>query len=366
MSFHRKFLIALISLLIPFSAVGAAQAANETVSAETILKPRSGSFYKEKAVSSDLELDVVVTPGSGQVLVDPLKNVKVTFPAGMTFSANNKVCTDSQLNSQSPLGSPKTIIDACQSSVVGTGTATILLFRQVAHPLDDPILVAFNAGKTANGQAKLKIYGFSKGTGVGILMTGVLKGRVLDIAIPVLSYDSAVANFNLAFPGPKLDRPDIGISTQGHNPNYVQAICATGSQVTEATFQLGTRDPSTGEDTGPTSTKVAPTSTKPCNGIAGKAKLGGVKVKGPNAVKNGRKGAFKVTVKNNGTATAKKVVVTTNRGGKGKAGNIAPGKSKTVTVKVKIKGKKGKKVAVKFTAKAGKVKASAAKKVRVK
>lgn len=365
MSFHKKFLIALISLLVPFSAVSAAQAANESVSAESTLTPRSGSFYKDKTVASNLKLDVVVTPGTGEATVDPIKNVKVTFPDGMTFKPNNNICPDSKLNSQSPLGSPQTIVDSCQSAVVGTGTATILLFRQVSAPLADPILVAFNAGKTSSGQPKLKIYGFSKGTGVGILMTGTLKGEVLDIAIPVLSYDSAVSNFNLNFPGEKLDRPDINISTEGHDPNYVQAKCVNGKQVTNAVFELGTRDPATGADFGPTTQKTAPTTTKNCSGQAGKAKLGVTKLAGPNAVKNGKTGTFKITLKNNGTATAKNVVVTTNVGGKGKGGNIAPGATKTVAVKVKIKGKRGKKVNVKFTAKSGNVKVAKAKKVKV-
>lgn len=365
MSFHKKFLVALLSLLVPFSAVGVAQAANETVAAESNLTPRKGSFYKEKAVASNLRLDVEITPGAGQALVDPMKNVKVTFPAGMTFAPNKAICPDSKLNLQSPLGSPKTIVDNCSNAVVGTGTAVILLARQVAAPLSDPFLVAFNAGKTGQGQPKMKIYGYSKGTGVGILMEGTLRGRVLDIAVPVLSYDSAVSNFNLEFPGPVLTPEGLGFTTQGKNPNYVQAKCVN-PQVTNAVFELGTRNPSTGAPISPTVTKTAPTSSKPCNGLPGKAKLKAMKVKGPNAVKNGRKGVFRITVKNNGTATAKNVVVTSSRGGKGKGGKIAPGKTKTITVKTKIRGKKGRKVAVRFTAKSGKVKSAIVKKVRVK
>ena len=112
MSFLKKFLIALVALLIPFSAASAAQAANESVTADTSLTPRSGSFYKEKTVASNLKLNVVVTPGAGQATADPVKNVKVTFPQGMTFRPDSKVCPDSKLNSQSPLGSPSTIVNA--------------------------------------------------------------------------------------------------------------------------------------------------------------------------------------------------------------------------------------------------------------
>ena len=211
----------------------------------------------------------------------------------------------------------------------------------------------------------MKIYGYSKGTGVGILMTGTLKGRVLDIAIPVLSYDSAIANFNLEFPGPSRNWSDISVSTQGHNPNYVQALCSSSPLVTNAVFELGTRDPATGADTSPTTTKTAPTSNEACSGKAGKAKVSAKVSKKPNAVKNGKKGAFKITVKNSGTASAKNVVITAP-GAKVKGGKIAPGKSKTYNVKAKVKGKKGKKVTVKFTIKGKGVSAKATAKVKVK
>ena len=83
-----------------------------------------------------------------------------------------------------------------------------------------------------------------------------------------------------------------------------------------------------------------------------KAKLS-VKVKGPAAVRSGAKGAFKVTVSNNGTGIAKGVKITATGGGKGTAGNINPGAKKTVTVKTKVTGRKGSKKTLTFTAKGG-------------
>jgi hypothetical protein len=361
MSNAKKVAIALIAMLIPFTAVASANAAGETVSAKTELSPRKGNFYKQVNVASNLRLDVEVIPGQGQPTVEPLKNVRVTFPAGMTFRANNKICPDSKLNEQSSLGDPKAIVDACQNAVVGTGTAKLLLARGVNNLLSDPILVAFNAGKAKNGAPKLKIYGYSKGTGVGILMTGQLQNRVLDIAIPVLSYDSAVKNFDLNFPGPVLDRQaELGFVTQGKDPNYVQARCASSPLVTNAVFKLGQRNPSTGADSGPTYTVESPTTTQACKGLAGKAKLN-AKAKGPKGkVKRGRKAAFKVTVSNKGTATAKAVKVTA-AGGKANAGNIAPGKSKTVTVRAKVT-----RPVVKFTIKGKGVSAKASARVKLK
>jgi len=369
MSHAKKYLALFIALLVPFAFVSSAQATGESVAATTTLTPNGGKFYKEAQVSSKLKIDGVVTPAPGAVTMNSLKNLKISFPAGMGFKPNSNICPDSKLNENSNLAvGPMAIKNLCPKAVVGTGTAVIYLARVVNNPatkLTDPVLVAFNAGKNNQGQPMLKIYGYSKATGVGILMEAALKNQVLDIAVPVLTSDSAVGELHLDFPG-SVTIPDQG-TIKGQDPNYVQAKCGTGSLVTNATFVLGQRDYATKQPIpGTEETIVAPTTNQSCTGLAGKAKLGGLKVKGPGAVKNGRKGTYKVTVKNTGTATAKNVVVTSSRGGKGKGGNIAPGKSKTIAVKTTIRGKKGRKVAVKFTAKSGNVKAAVTKKVRVK
>jgi hypothetical protein len=367
----KKYVAIAIAMLVPVAAVANANAAGETVNATTTLQPRSGPFYKQVTVASNLKIKVdVTTPGTSEY-VNPMKNVKITFPAGMAFRPNNKktpVCSDAKLSETSNLSDPAGVVSACSKSVVGTGTAAIWLAKRNAPNflIPDPILIAFNGGTNNQGQAKIKIYGYSKTTNVGILMAGTLKGSVLDIAVPVLSNDSAVKTFDLEFPGPQLSRPDLNVNVRGSDPNFVQAKCASSPLKTNSVFQLGERVYPSGTPTSPTTTVYSPETTQACNGVAGKPKLKVVKVKGPNAVKNGRKGIFRVTVKNRGTATAKHVVVTSSRGGKGKGGNIAPGKTRTVKVKVKIRGKKGRKVAIRFTAKAGKVKASAVKKVRVK
>ncbi len=371
MHYLKKPLAFLLALIVPMALAASAQAAGESVTATTKITGKAGKLYKDAQVAADLTIHAEVTtpPSSAKVL--PMKNVKVTFPAGMTFQPNNKktpVCADGKLNDQSDLSDPSGVLNACKSSVVGTGTAAIYLAKnnQPNYLIEDPILIAFNAGTNNQGQAKLKIYGYSKRTNVGILMNGALNGSVLDIAVPVLSNDSAVKYFDLEFPGPALTRPELGIDTKGLDPNYVQAKCSSSPLKTNASFELGERSYPGGQPIGPTTEVASPETYQDCVASAGKAKLGGMKVKGPKAVKNGRKGTFKVTVRNNGTATAKKVVVTTNRGGKAKAGNIPAGKAKTVRIKVKVKGRKGGKVAIKFTAKSGKVKASVKKKVRIK
>lgn len=251
----QKMLAVLIAVLVPFSAFAAssAQAAGEKVSAQTRVTPNGGKFFKKKKVPSRLAVNAVVTPGGP--VVNPTKRINLVFPAGMTFRPNRNVCPDKKLSPSSSLGSPSAILAACKRAVVGTGTAKIYLAKNQASPLDDPILIAFNAGKTRKGQPKVKIYGYSKDTGVGVLMQATLKGRSLNIAIPVLSFDSAVGEFRLQIPGPVLNRPELGIKTKGKNKRYVMASCPRSPLVTSSTFFLGQRNPSTGAPTSGT-TKV--------------------------------------------------------------------------------------------------------------
>src|SRR5690606_19469336 len=145
---------------------------------------------------------------------------------------------------------------------------------QKSLPLSDPVLIIFNAGRDAQGNAKIKIYGYSKQTTVGILMQGSLRNGVLDIAVPVLSADSAVQFFTLQIPGPVLDRPDLDINIKGLDPNFAKTTCpASGKWFTKAQFQLGERSVSTGQPTSPTVTVDAPDSSENCQGIKGKARL---------------------------------------------------------------------------------------------
>ena len=367
----KKLVATFVALMASLALVASAQASNESAVVKTTATPRSGSFYQSYPVPANLVIDAQVNVPAGTPTILPLKKSKVTFPSQVSFHLNPKmpVCTESKLNEQSALGSPSEILADCKQSVVGTGTATLNLFKNTSAPLDDPILIMFNAGTSSSGNAKIKIYGFSKGTGVGILMRGEVKGGVLSVAVPVLSYDSATSVYQFNLPGDgkdtALNRPEIGVVAKGLDPNYVKATCpSSGKLVTNGVLTLGERDPATGADTGPETDVKSPTETQSCTGMAGKAKLSG-KAKGPSKVKNGAKGTFKVTIKNNGTAVAKSVKVTA-AGGKASAGNIPAKGSTTVKVKAKVKGKKGKKVTVKFTIKGKGVSAKATAKVKVK
>jgi len=367
----KRLAAAFVALAAALGLAGTAQAAVESVALSVDATPISGKFYREAKKPANVEISARVDVPPGTPTVTPTKNIRVFFPKSVAMVPNNKktpVCTDAKLSQTSQLSSPSSVMAACGDSVVGTGRAVLYAARNANAVLDSPILVAFNAGVANNGNPKLKIWGFAFQTNYGILMeTQLEKSGLMNIHVPPLSFDSATKDFQLRFPGPLLDQPESGVKTQGKDPNYVRVACPAGSLTSRAIFDLQWISIDTGQPMGPEeSVETAPYTDNCGQVLAGKAKLGGVKVKGPNAVRNGAKGTFRVTVKNNGTATAKNVVVKTNRGGKAKAGKIAPGASKTVRVKVKIKGKKGRKVAVRFTAKSGKVKAGAVKRVRVK
>ncbi len=368
----KKLVAIVVALVASLTVAATAQAAGETVVGTTKVTPRSGSLYQNAAVPVNLEIRAEVNTPPSSPKVNPLKNTKITFPKGLTFNPNNKKtppCTEDMLNEQSDLSDSGGVVKACEDSVVGTGTSAIFLAKnnQPNYLIEDPILVIFNAGKDSQGRAMVKIYGYSKRTNVGILMHGTLIGQVLDVAVPVLSNDSAVQYFQFDLPGSGLNRPEVGVVTKGHDPNYVKAICpSNGNLVTNSEFILGERSYPGGQDIGPETTVDSPPTSQPCTGKIAKPKLK-VKVKGPKAVKRGKKTTFKVTIKNAGVATAKGVKVTVSGGkGKGKAGNIVGGKSKTVKVKVKVTGRKGSKKKLTFTAKGGGAKAKAKIKVRVK
>lgn len=364
----KAFAIA-VAAFVSLLMVSTAQAANEEPVAKTTIKPQLKSLFKKTATPVDLTIRADVDSPATEVKIMPMKNTLIKFPKGINFNPkpNMPVCTDAKLNAQSALGDPAAVVNDCKDSVVGTGTSTILLFQSKAAALDDPILVIFNAGKSANGNPKIKIYGYSQGTTVGILMTGELKNGVLDVAIPVLSYDSSVKYYQFDIPGKTLNRPELNVKAKGLDQTYVTATCPTGVLKTDGEFTFGTRDPGTGQDTSPEYTISSPETTQNCKGLPGKpsAKLS-LKVKGPAKVKSGKKGTFKVTLKNTGVLDATGVKVTSTGGGKASAGTIKAGKSKTVNVKAKVSGRKGAKKTLVFKAKGKGVSAKATAKVTVK
>ncbi len=347
-------IVGVACLIVALAGVGSASAASETITLTTSTVPLAGKLFKEVRVPVNSSLSVEVHTPDAAPKVNPLKRSVMKFPTDLTYNPNNRVtpvCKDSQLNEQSNLAAGvAAIVGLCPKSVIGTGTAAIYLAK-VHLPetlISDPQMVIFNAGRDSKGNAKMKIYAYSKATNYGILMSGSLTPQgIQDVAIPVLSNDSATARFTLSIPGPPLEVEKPGGGTmivKGQDPNYARAKCSTGEWVTGGTFTLGERTFPAGTDTGPEIELEATPYETTCDGKSGQARLGNAKASGPKLLKRGRSRIFRVSVRNNGTATAKDIKVTVSGSGKGqaRAANIAPGKSLTIPVKVKVTGPKGK------------------------
>ena len=334
------------------SMAGGASASGEVASEPVLtMTPQSGSLFTDVKKPVDWRIAVQITapfPANPKVL--PIKRVTVNFPKDMTFNpkASTPVCPNSAVGPP-PVNlsvDPNEVIARCPQAVLGNGTAQLYLAQAnsaTGTNLKDPVLIVFNGGKNSKGQAVLKIYGYSKQTGAGIYMEGALVNGELDLRIPVLSLDSSVGEFNLNIPG--TNAPEA--NRRGVDKSYVQARCSSGKWLTNATFELGSRD-TAGNPIGPTNTLEAPQGSTECQGKAG-SKFGSVKVKGPAKAKKGKKTTYKVTVKNAGASTIKNVKVkASGKGAKGSAGGVSIAKGKSKTIKVKVKFSKKGKIKTKF------------------
>jgi len=381
MKFNKKLTAIVASVAVSafamLSMAGPASAANEAATASLKMDPLSGSLYKDAFKPVNWQVQTNVTVPAGSTTIEPMKVADLQNPNGqLTFNPDPKmpVCPDNKIGPGLVSVPVEQAIAACPKSIIGNGLAKFALGQFTAASRDGVILV-FNGGKQTSGslkgQPRIKIYAYSYDTGVGLYTEGALsKTGQLYFDIPPLTADSSVTSLNISIPGKTTDlfvaSKNITVTLPpGQDKNYAQAKCTTNSWPFKATFQLGDRD-TAGQPSGPTTTLVSDTTT-PCSGATGAAKFGALKIKGPASVKAGKKGTYKVTVKNAGTATAKggKLAVS-GKGVKGKAsfGNLAAGASKTVTVKVKFT-KKGK-FKAKFKASAGKASKTATKSVKVK
>lgn len=362
----------IVAVAATLGLASTASASGEVAATQVTLNPNKGSFYKGGNVPAEFQMSGTITapfPANPQVL--PIKQIALKLPEGTKFNAatsNTPVCPDSKIGPNVNLSiSPSAAAALCPKSVIGNGTAELYLARNnsAAGPtLKDPVLIAFNGGKTSTGQSLIKIYGYSQLTNYGVYITAIPDGDTLNVIVPRLSFDSAVGHLQLNIPGTNNADPAL----RGKDPNYVTARCSTGTLLSSATFTLGTRDDS-GNPSSPDSTVSSPETSQPCTGKAGAppAAFANLKVKGPKSVKKGKKGTFKVTIKNTGVGAGKATVTVSGKGVKGKAsaGNIAPGASKTVKVKVKFTKKGTAKAKFKVAAKGAKAKTKVLK-VKVK
>ena len=361
------------------SLAGPANAANETAASSLKMDPISGTLYKESFRPVNWQVETKINVPPGQTTIEPMKVADLGMPAGqLTFNPDPKmpVCGDDKIGPGLVSITVPKAIEQCPNSIIGNGLAKFALSQQTALARDG-VEIVFNGGLVASGVnaglPRIKIYAYSYDTNVGLYTEAVLKkdGK-LYFDIPPLTADSSVTSLNLNIPG-KVESLFVASKNltvelpKGQDSNFAQAICKTGSWPYTATFTLGDRDTQGNPIPNTPIVTLPVSSTTPCVGAAGAAKFTALKLKGPASVKKGKKGVYKVTVKNVGTATAKGVKVkASGKGvsGVGNGGNIAPGKSKVVTVKAKF-AKTGR-ISATFKASAGKVSKSIKKVVRVK
>lgn len=337
-----------VAAFMSLSLAGPASAANETATVGLTMTPQSGQLSTTQPRPVDWRVNVEVKAPASSAQVQPMKRVKASFPKNMSFNpkSNTPVCPDSQIGPKSNLSfPPDTVIARCPDAVLGNGTAGLYLAKNnspAGPTLIDPVLIVFNGGTNSKGQAVIKIYGYSQGTGAGIYMEGALVNDVLDIKIPVLTYDSAVGDFNLNIPGSNAPQ----VNRRGVDKTYVKTTCSTGTWLTNAKFTLGTRN-TAGSATSPDYGVDAPQASTSCHGVKTQSgKFANLKVKGKSKVKKGKKYTYKVKVKNRGNANIKHVKVVVNgKGVKGKKkvklGTLKKGHAKWAKLKLKFK-KKGK------------------------
>ena len=331
---HRN--LKAIGLALVGSLVMAAGASAAPTAATSVGIAGQGSLYKEVKKPVNLSLNADITPGAGDTTLLPLMEASFNLPTDLSFNPdpNMPVCTE--VNAGNSNFSGATAISLCPNSIVGDGTANIMLAGQVAALITDPELTIFNGGVDSSGGGILAIHAYSASTNAGIFMTGAIQNGTLDVLIPRLTADSATSTFTLNIPG-----------TQGQDKGYAEATCKTGTYTSSATLTLGNRS-SGGVVSNETSLNT-PAEDTTCTGLAGSAKLNKVVVSGPKKVKKGKKATYKVKITNNGTATAKGVRLKVSGKGvsaKSSARTVAAGKTKTV--KVKLKPKKTGKVKLTF------------------
>jgi len=349
----KRYLIPVAaSLVLGASTVSAATA--ETVSSKTEIKPRGGLSKSERR-PVDVHLEARVTADPGATKIRELVNAKLNLPKDLTFSTKGtEVCRKDigQGNPENANRPTEAVVAECPNSVVGGGTAVIHVAGLVASAVKDPVLTVFNGGEDKSGNPILLIHGYSASVlpgGHGVPMKGVLRNGVLDVSVPTLAANSAVSEFTFDLPG-----------KVGKDPKYSLAKCSSGQWVSNAVLTLGTYNSNTGtyikEDLATAKT------TQECKGSGssggGKAAIAVPKVKGPGMVRAGKRGTYKVTIKNIGGRPVKGLKVSaTGRGVKGAraVGTVKAGRSATTKVKVRF-AKRGT-IKVKFKAAGKAVKA---------
>ena len=268
----RMVVVLVLTIGCSIVATTGARAADETVTTESTFFPINGPFHPDTFTPSNWKFSAEVkAPYPDSETVQPLKRLRIGFPPDAELQIHDSVtppCSDNKIGPATNLNFPPDIIVArCPKSVLGNGTAGLYLAggNSGAGPtLRDVVLVVFYGGENDQGDPKIKIYGYSAQTGVGLYLHGIWDGSTLDLAIPRITFDTGIGELTLDLPGSNSPIEN----RRGQDPEVVRAKCSTGSFATSADFTLGTRD-SDGLPTSPETDIQAPESIMSCSGTPG-------------------------------------------------------------------------------------------------
>jgi hypothetical protein len=192
----RKHLIWVLGLMVAFATVAFASFASAAVNTQEItaaVTPKK--LPKSERAPISLNVNVFATnPGNEQQIPNPTTLALVDFDKDLKFQQKGyPTCDPTQFGSQSTVQDVK---DACPDSVVGSGTATVVLKSGPGLP---PLTVhAETVGANVKGN-KVLLHSYTKEAG-GVPLVGSFKkstggskyGQMLSTPVPPLAGGAGV------------------------------------------------------------------------------------------------------------------------------------------------------------------------------
>jgi hypothetical protein len=192
----RKHLIWVLGLAVALASVAIASFASAAVNNQEIVakvKPKKLSKTERSAISLDVNV-FATNPGNQQQIPNPTTLALVDFDKDLKFQQKGyPTCDPTQFGSQSTVPDVK---DACPDSIVGSGTATVVL---KSGPSTPPLTVhAETVGANVKGN-KVLLHSYTKEAG-GVPLVGTFKhstggskfGQMLQTPVPPLAGGAGV------------------------------------------------------------------------------------------------------------------------------------------------------------------------------
>jgi len=192
----RKHLIWVLGLAVALASVAIASFASAAVNnQEIVAKVKPKKLPKSERVAISLDVNVFATnPGNSQQIPNPTTLALVDFDKDLKFQQKGyPTCDPTQFGSQSTVPDVK---DACPDSIVGSGTATVVL---KSGPSTPPLTVhAETVGANVKGN-KVLLHSYTKEAG-GVPLVGTFKhstggskfGQMLQTPVPPLAGGAGV------------------------------------------------------------------------------------------------------------------------------------------------------------------------------